>query len=226
MPEMVAALELGLKTQTRRILRVQPESDRTGRWTYIFSSTNKKLSGTWDYSVVDPEGRSFTDRGRERRVVEGFKTPYETDDVLWVRESFLLEELIVNKKENVSKGTIVYQGVKTISGKKEFSVPEALDHNKYFKAQPRFINPRFMPRWASRYDLVVEEVRIQRLRYITEEDAKAEGVSPTFPIYGDSGGYVHEGYRDSFSQLWDKIHGDGAWRLNPLVAAYTFRRIK
>ncbi|MBK8200408.1 MAG: hypothetical protein IPK75_18830 [Acidobacteria bacterium] len=39
----------------------------------------------------------------------------------------------------------------------------------------RYRHARFMPRWASRIDLEVTEVRAQRLQEISEEDAIAEG---------------------------------------------------
>ncbi len=87
----------------------------------------------------------------------------------------------------------------------------------------------FMPRWASRLTLIVEDVRVERLQDISETDALAEGVQR------DS-----DGWRDyqmpqtqccatakaSYQTLWDEINGDGAWAANPWVAAYTFRVIK
>ena len=36
-------------------------------------------------------------------------------------------------------------------------------------------NPRFIPRWASRTQLVVKDIRAERLQKITEADAIAEG---------------------------------------------------
>jgi hypothetical protein len=84
-----------------------------------------------------------------------------------------------------------------------------------------------MPRWASRITLEVAGVRVERLRDITEEGAKAEGVSPTCPIYGDCGGYKHEGHKEAFTKLWDSIYAKRGfgWDVNPLVWVIEFKRI-
>lgn len=79
-----------------------------------------------------------------------------------------------------------------------------------------------MPRWASRLTLTVTEVRVERLQDCSEADAVAEGIEPGHRL--PCGGMSHAA-TDLFCDLWDSIHGPGAWALNPWVAAYTFRPI-
>lgn len=67
-----------------------------------------------------------------------------------------------------------------------------------------------MPRTASRLTLIVERVKIERLHAITIEDVLAEGVPATAPI-------------GAFAELWDRLHGAGAWFANPEVVALSFR---
>jgi hypothetical protein len=89
----------------------------------------------------------------------------------------------------------------------------------------------FMPRAASRILLEITDVRVQRLQEISEEDARAEGVS--------DGGCLSCGNsepcgcsdpqpdaRDGFSWLWQSIYGPDSWHANPWVWAITFRRVK
>jgi len=88
----------------------------------------------------------------------------------------------------------------------------------------------FMPRAASRILLRITDVRVQRLQEISNEDARAEGIS--------DGGCLSCGNsepcgcndpqpdpRDGFSWLWQSIHGSDGWHANPWVWVITFRRI-
>jgi hypothetical protein len=88
-----------------------------------------------------------------------------------------------------------------------------------FVAEPRWRPSIYMPRWASRITLAVESVRAERLRDISEEDARAEGVTPLF------GRYVA-----GFASLWTQINGNtpGAdWDdCNPWVWVIGFKRVQ
>lgn len=77
----------------------------------------------------------------------------------------------------------------------------------------------FMPRWASRIQLEILEINIQKLQRITELQAKAEGATPIC---------CSESYRDAFRRLWDGLHkpyGLAGWDANPWVWAIEFKRI-
>lgn len=78
-----------------------------------------------------------------------------------------------------------------------------------FKRRPSI----HMPRVHSRLTLHVSEVRVQRLQDITPDDAAEEGavcdMSPRTFI-------------DHYRNIWERINGDGSWKANPWVFAYTF----
>lgn len=81
-----------------------------------------------------------------------------------------------------------------------------------------------MPRWASRIQLEITDVRIQRVQDISNADAIAEGIADPASI--EEAPAVDEA-RAGFRDLWDSINekrGFG-WDANPLVWALTFKRI-
>jgi len=72
-----------------------------------------------------------------------------------------------------------------------------------------------MPRWASRITLEVTDVRVERLREISPVDARAE--APTLGKWQTA--------RDAFASLWEKIHGEGSWGMDPWVWVVGFKRV-
>lgn len=94
----------------------------------------------------------------------------------------------------------------------------------------------FLPRWASRLTLEVTDVRIERLNDISPEDAAAEGVNRRSPkvrqmwLFGADAAEREKIYLRAcpweFEELWDSINGDRpglAWKYNPWVVAISFR---
>lgn len=84
----------------------------------------------------------------------------------------------------------------------------------------------------ARIALEVKSVRAERLHDITEEDAKAEGVTP-FPADPEGDCWSDGKYKTAFEYKWGEINGwDGQpkarapWASNPWVWVLDFRRLK
>jgi hypothetical protein len=86
-----------------------------------------------------------------------------------------------------------------------------------------------MPRGLSRITLEVTGVRVERLHDITEDDARAEGVTvgemQPATINGEPGQAMFFNARDAFAYLWAGINGADSWRANPWVWVVAFRRV-
>ena len=142
--------------------------------------------------------------------------PYTPGDRLWVRENCATwgdHEAIYRADDAVEYGLAVSDG--------KFGAK--------WKARPSI----HMPRWASRLTLTVSDVLVQRLQDISEADAVAEGIQRLIGSKGPnyftreisgkwSGSFNAPTAAEVYSDLWNSLHGAGAWDANPWVVALTF----
>lgn len=232
--DMVRAILEGRKTQTRRVLKVQPKTDAY-QLARLLSSTGPKSDERklhW-VRVNDNETRVLESDDRY------FDCPYgQPGDLLWVRETFLqpVRTCLMPCGEHESYWVGRKSDIRYCA---DGAVPEWSDPNHYreWRAKRPSIH---MPRWASRITLEITDVRVERLQDITEEDAKAEGVVPNCPMFDHSGcgdhdnEYIHYmrgdddfpafSARESFESLWQSINGTESWGTNPWVWVVEFRR--
>ena len=209
---MVRALLEGRKTQTRRILKLQPEAA--------------------DCIEAHPDhANEFSPwRGGER--LHSIVVPFAKGDRLWVRENCRGEELdsgldgvrykaddVFVPIENTQRAGIDWLALHTYRGHRGSCVGP-------------WVPSIHMPRWASRITLEVTEVRVQRLQDITPEDARDEGVERRSRkvrqmwLFGADKEQRAAIYLRAcvweFEDLWNGIHGPGSWDANPWVAAISF----
>jgi hypothetical protein len=99
--------------------------------------------------------------------------------------------------------------------------------------QRPFLPPMHMPRGLCRIRLAVTSIRVERLQEITEDDAKAEGVSTSVVDPSPRGtktrakNYVYA--REAFADLWDEINDKRpgcAWSENPWLWVIGFEVVR
>jgi hypothetical protein len=143
-------------------------------------------------------------------------------DRLWVRETWAPEQYDVRAE--------------TPSAIEESSRRPA--YRADYNGQPAYVwKPSIhMPRWASRINLEIASVRVERLQDISEADAIAEGVKRAGecgngPIYHPSDSHVGTPTCNpiyAYGQLWEQINGregPNSWAANPWVWIVEFRSI-
>lgn len=202
---MVQAILEGRKTQTRRILKPQPTGE-------FFGFLERPIKSSKDPSVL----RAWF--GGEPSSIE-ITCPYgKAGDSLWVRENFEIIGVDADDEEAYAKILFMADEKEVVSppldgywNQRKTQAGQAMN----FYKKKGIIPSIFLPRWASRIEMLIKNVRVERLWDISEEDAKAEGVI-------DSG----HGYRKAFGTIWAKINGVMSLTENPWVWVIEFERVK
>jgi len=213
--EMVRAILDGRKTQTRRIMKVQPEPSKSRPGDFWFSS--KKLESMVHVSDLAPGNSPIADC---HLFFQEHCCPFGTvGDRIWVRETFSGHYLDDDQIQDIKDGR----------DKASDLCEYRADYPNNAQALEGWTPSIHMPRWASRITLEITGVRVERLNSISQEDAQAEGMELTGwrPTYSDpdSGGEVWTPY-DNFAQLWESIYGEGSWKANPWVWVIEFKVVR
>ncbi|HDE1483159.1 TPA: hypothetical protein PCC25_003684 [Klebsiella quasipneumoniae] len=216
--EMVRALLSGRKTQTRRIMKVQPESNQLGLL-LITDSTKHSDIGKYHWAESNATGNHVRSKL--------FLCPFgAVGDRIWVREGFFPAPLeMQSEPPRKTMWNIAYR-----DGMQMEKLAPA-EYNPTIYNYERWTPSIHMPRWASRILLEITGVRVERLNAISEEDARAEGII--------DGGCLNCGEpepcgcanpepdaTDAFAYLWQSIYGQESWNANPWVWVIEFERVE
>ena len=241
---MVRAILGGCKTQTRRIVKPQPDLTKLGETVgpqgqryYGKNAKPIESNGEWQFSIPGA-------------ALYPWRSPYgQPGDRLWVRETWRASchcddespsQMAPRSADESVQVQYVADGAESMSCCSEWG-----------KQRPSI----FMPRWASRITLEVTGVRVERLQSISEEDAEAEGMRAQVGDGGGRGsGYKWHGIgyegataghfhtpgggrcsckiagptpaQCAYRDLWDSINAKRApWASNPWVWVIEFKRV-
>ncbi len=228
--EMVRAILEGRKTQTRRLAKyahfVGRKAAKPENQIYDFEAFVR-----FNPAYLPPAAYEFCPYG-------------QPGDRLWVRETFGVVQLFRDFESGIIDDAQDLGEIPKEDPRRhewgEFGIPYSAtykgdDEEREFAWHPSI----HMPRWASRLNLDVLDVRAERLQDISEEDAIAEGIqkvwsddqgeTPGRYLYfseADAKGTGHATAREAFRILWESINGPGSWDANPWVWVVEFRRLE
>ena len=223
--EMVRAVLDGRKTQTRRVIDWKRLHKQAG----LPFPTKCKLA--W-YMIIDSWG-----------LGDGFhigevKCPYgKKGDRLYVKEEYRGYE-----------GSEEFMMLQYRADREIRETPKHMDEKQCLQFPDTHIElagaacvsdwkrARFMPRWASRINLEIVDIRVERVASISPSDCSKEGVTFRKP----EGCWTNTQYNENavidFKTLWDSINAnrkdkDGnllnySWADNPFCWVVEFKRIK
>lgn len=220
---MVRAILSGHKTQTRRVIKIQPRT----------------RADIGSYGAGRPFIRNPDSAGKN------LDCPYgQPGDRLWVRETWQGpimggDEFENEYRDDPAKFQTPEHCFYAADGG---SPPEFVDADDNLRCCWR---PSIhMPRWACRIVLEIVSVRVERLNEISDDDALAEGIQyeeriietryeagqhieVTVDMYHVDGkrSDAHYSAGECFQSLWESINGPESWNANPWVWCITFRRV-
>jgi len=205
---MIRALLAGHKTQTRRVLKPQPEWNPLWQEDCGIAVLNPRYGGPGDRLWLREAWRSLdrldpmnaTQIAQQCVEAAGFPKPwapiqYEADGA---QDNWLA------------------------------------DPHSFGTKPGRYRHARFMPRWASRITQIVTDLLVEQVQDISEEDAWAEGVCHFAESLDDGPGWDGLGTEDrralvveqfgsgrnAFRCLWDSLYDADpvrGWKANPWV---------
>lgn len=190
---MVRAILAGTKTQTRRPMKPPPRQGRRRDGSPIALPVDA-LGAPYSVWPHPKHGTIPLTKDCLYRLAEA--APYPAGTRLWAREGW------ANATPPDPSLPVQYRA----------DWPE----HEY---GPRWHPSIHMPRWASRITLEVTAVRVERVRDISEADARAEGFTATEKYTAQR----------AFRWAWEEMYGrkDGLrWSQNPWVWVYEFRRVE
>jgi hypothetical protein len=206
--EMVRAILDGRKSCTRRVIKPQPQS----RLCYTYAGSHNGCIGKWTY----PNRGAHEFWGEEYKLPENIKDeelskqwnpPYQTDDILYVRETWGYPIFLNSDKQYVFRADKIAE-----SGFKNDS------HIWYPSTN--------MPKGAARIWLKVTDVRVERLQEITADSIRNEGLSSLAVHCGDIEIALKE-WENFWNSTIKKSDLDRyGWGANPWVWVIEFERCK
>lgn len=220
---MVTATLDGRKTKTRRMKGLELQNENPDEWELV-------SIGHLEYAIGKhkPENHfGATLKWKPYGSCNFMKCPYgQPGDIIWVRETWAHAVYFNGLREECH---VIF--------KTQFPEPVAWNWKPSIH----------LPKAAARIWLEITDIKVERLKSITEEDAIAEGIKfeedggqrcyyfyPCNDIRDDSyipnkGLYVPEGAprtsgaQISFTSLWASLNGWDSWKANPWVWVITFK---
>ncbi len=213
--EMASANWRGLKTQTRRPIALRDFTvsttrgyawefrDRRGLWNSV---SHERLLGKCPYGVVG-------DRLWQRETFSTCALDVYPFPKAWYRADFTKHDDPVKEKHILG-----------CNGRQGDCWGCAAERGGKFKWTPSI----HMPVEMSRISFTITDVRVQRLKDISDADVKAEGV-PVVEVQGRIAGAYGPPPKcrfmpaaERFAERWDAVYGNASD--NPFVWAITYRR--
>lgn len=188
----------GIKKQTRRIMKPQPDDSGLHNHTLFPLSVDSDLTGFWG---------TVTETGEFKE----FKPRYKVGEVVYLKEPY--SWISLSSREPVT----VYK----------YDNEDHEDEAGCSFLTSKWKNKLFMPESEARHFIKITDVRAERLQDISNQDCIKEGIFKHIShakVYWKNGfdGLMYKSPRYAYAALIDLVNGEGTWNNNPLVWVYDY----
>lgn len=223
--DMVRAILEGRKTVTRRVVKPQPECRNVKHdcRQHVQRCHECDDLGCCDNMVLR---------------LQGIRCPHgQAGDRLWVRETWRhfgngsagWDRIQAPGFEGKCwvRGQIIYRADGATESRGMWTSFELAPTERWWNTgRTPWSSPIFMPRWASRIDLEITRVGLERLHEITIDEIRNEGLDLSEIEARVDARHLAGPARCHWQGLWNEINGDRApWADNPWVWVVGFRRL-
>jgi hypothetical protein len=217
--EMVQAILAGRKTQTRRVVKPQPELTESGfKWKgfyYGIGSSDERTNRNFAHAAC-PHGK--------------------VGDVLWVRETWTPLDTQEVDSAQLDEDGIPLEEFQVEIGYKDGMSKWCVFSEDFYDQMNEDIEDMeqegtkwkpsiHMPKDAARIWLRIKDVRVERLQDISGSDCGSEGMQVTGLTLSSIEVHWDE-LKRQFKSLWQSINGEKSWNENPFVWVIEFERIE
>lgn len=210
--QRVRALLIGQQTQTRRIMKSQ-----------AFAPGQDNHEGCYGFDVI-------SNHLRGHHVMEmsdlSYQCPFgQPGDKLWVRETWRGPEVPEEQLAEYAKSPLEFRNAHYCHYRADSSaMVNAQDENANHAGWQTGIH---MPRWASRIDLLITSVRVEKIQDISDDDVMAEGVQTDSHFLNNFFTMNSESIapKAAYKKAWEKQYGSTSWEVNPWVWVIGFERV-
>lgn len=215
--EMVRAILDGRKSCTRRLVKPQPDEKHTYPLGFVTDSTEKRDIGCFGFGI-DEYGGS----------VQYAKPPYQPGDILYVRETWQCWRAHRYEATADIRFRAGGDDVRLQFANGNTDSVNRLDYDtfvhKWFCHNGEWKPSIHMPKEAARIWLKITDVRVERLKEITIDGIRNEGLSSMAVHAGDM-----EIAMEEWKNLWNSTIKKSdvdryGWEANPWVFVYEFER--
>lgn len=205
------------KTMTRRVVKPQPRLMAEGRGLVWDGTRPKARRNSGSCAVFPADMKALGDNMT-------MSCPYGKEgDLLCVKEThWAYGKWVVNGRTKTGLRKWKFQRAAAVAVK--FDPPQVCLRSRdkmrperpcWYKRSALFLRKADARTWLER-----TETRVERVQEISDEDARAEGVCADDCPGRDCG--CNPPY--CFGELWDKLHGEGAFEKNEWVWVVEFKR--